>query len=62
MNKPLSEIIKQLEDKNALGECYLHHNWENGKLELNIEFDNKRADKILEGSGIDETDLCAFWE
>lgn len=62
MSKKLSEIIKELEDKGAIKECFLHHQFYSGELELNIEFDNDKADSILENNDIKVIDACAFWE
>lgn len=62
MNKKLSGIIRELEDNGAIKECYLHHQYYTGELELNIEFNNDIADKILEKSDIEEIDSCAYWE
>ena len=62
MKKKLSEIIKELEDRNAIVECYLHRAYYTGKIELNIEFNNEIADEILETNEIDEFYACAYWE
>ena len=62
MNKKLSEIIRELEDKGAIAGYYLHRQYYTGKLELNIEFNNDVADKILDESNIKEINNCAFWE
>jgi hypothetical protein len=58
----LSEIIKEIEEKQGIDEFYLHRNYDNGKLELNIEFVNNIADVILERSSIKEINSCAYWE
>ena len=60
-NKRLSEIIKEIEDNGALSEYYLHRNAGNGKIELNIEFNNEVADSTLL-KYIKEYDMCANWE
>jgi hypothetical protein len=62
MKKKLSEIIKELEDRNAIVDCYLHREYYTGKIELNIEFNNEIADEILETNEIDEFYACAYWE
>lgn len=62
MTKKLSEVIKELEDKGAIGDYFLHRGYYDGRLELNIEFNNDVADEILEESGIRENSSCAFWE
>lgn len=62
MNKKLSKIIKELEDKGAIKEYYLHHQYYTGDLELNIEFNNDIADKVLEKNDIKKRDSCAYWE
>lgn len=62
MKKKLSEIIKELEDRNAIVECYLHRAYYTGKIELNIEFNNEIADEILETNEIYEFYACAYWE
>lgn len=61
-NNKLSKTIKALEEKNAIRKFYLHRDYFVGKLELNIEFNNEVADKILEESNIEEIKNCAFWE
>lgn len=61
MSKKLSEIIKELEDKGAIRRCYMHHDYCFGELELNIEFNNDIADKILKDSGIETIAGCAYW-
>jgi len=58
----LSKIIEELENKGAIKRFYLHREYYTGKLELNIEFDNEKADDILNKSNIQEADTCAFWE
>lgn len=58
----LSEIIKKIEELGGIREYYLHRNWHNGKLELNIEFNNDIANDILNNADIKEIDSCAFWE
>lgn len=62
MAKKLSDLIKELEEKGAIRDCFLHRGYYNGRLELNIEFNNDVADEILEKSEIREEDSCAFWE
>jgi len=60
----LSEIIKQLEDEGAIKKYYLHHDYYDGALELNIEFnndDNESIDKVLTDN-IEESSYCAYWE
>ncbi|HDK7186765.1 TPA: hypothetical protein PTV74_002122 [Clostridium botulinum] len=58
----LSEIIKKIEEKQGIKAYYLHHEYDTGELELNIEFDNNIADKILKENNIKKTESCAFWE
>ncbi|ACQ51361.1 hypothetical protein AGE29_01210 (plasmid) [Clostridium botulinum] len=58
----LSEVIKELEDKGGIKDYYLHHEYDTGELELNIEFDNNIADKILKENNIKEIESSAFWE
>lgn len=62
MERKLSEIIKELEDKGAINSFYLHHQYYTGVLELNIEFNNDIADEILENNNIEISQSCAFWE
>lgn len=62
MSKKLSEVIKELEDKGAIKEYYLHRQYYTGEFELNIEFNNDIADKVLEKSDLKERDSCAYWE
>lgn len=62
MKKKLSEIIKELEDKNAIADYFLHRNYDNGEFELNIEFNNEVADDTLNDSGIRTVEACAYWE
>lgn len=62
MSKKLSEIIKELEDIGAITNYYLHRQYYTGELELNIEFNNVIADKILDDNNIKEVNQCAFWE
>lgn len=62
MAKKLSEIIKELEDKEGIADYYLHREYYTGEIELNIEFFNNIADDILKESGIDEFESCAYWE
>ncbi|MCW6112175.1 hypothetical protein [Clostridium sporogenes] len=58
----LSEVIKELEDKGGIKDYYSHCQYYTGELELNIEFDNNIADKILKENNIKEIESCAFWE
>ncbi|MCC5439808.1 hypothetical protein AL714_16300 [Clostridium botulinum] len=58
----LSEVIKELEDKSGIKDYYLHREYDTGELELNIEFDNNIADKILKENNIKEIESSAFWE
>lgn len=58
----LSEIIMSVEAVEGIKDYYLHRNWHIGSLELNIEFDNDIADKILEDTDIKYIHSCAFWE
>ncbi|MBA4510197.1 hypothetical protein H1057_19525 [Clostridium sporogenes] len=58
----LSEVIKKLEDKGGIKDYYLHREYDTGELELNIEFDNNIADKILKENNIKEIESSAFWE
>lgn len=62
MGKKLSEIIRELEDKGAIDNYFLHRQYYTGDLELNIEFKNDIADEVLEDNEIKEVDYCAFWE
>lgn len=62
MSKKLSEIIKELEDKGAIKDYYLHRQYYTGELELNIEFNNDIADETLENNVEEFKDSCAFWE
>jgi len=62
MSKKLSEIIRELEDKGAIDNYFLHRQYYTGDLELNIGFKNDIADEVLEDSEIKEVDYCAFWE
>lgn len=61
-NNNLSKIIGELEDINGIKRYYLHRTATYGELELNIEFNNGTADKILEESDIKEISECAIWE
>ncbi|MDT8718317.1 hypothetical protein IAI10_16745 [Clostridium sp. 19966] len=61
-SKKLSEIVKEIEDTGGISDCYLHHNYFGGELELNIEFNNEAADTILKKSGIREFEASAYWE
>lgn len=58
----LSNIIKELEQKKGITDYYLHRNYDTGTIELNIEFNNDIADKILQEHNIKEIESCAFWE
>jgi hypothetical protein len=58
----LWELIKKLEEPGGITDCYLHHNYETGDLELNIEFDRDIAHTDLEGSNIRKINSCAYWE
>lgn len=60
--KKLWEIIKELEDREAITDYYLHKQCYSGEFELNIEFNNIVADKILDNNNIKEMQQCAFWE
>lgn len=60
--KKLSEIIKEIEEKGGIKEFYLHCNATTGSLELNVEFDNNRADFTLLENNIKEINSCAIWE
>ncbi len=62
MSSELSKLIIEIENENGIQDYYLHRNWHTGSLELNIEFDNDIADKILEDTDIKEIHSCAFWE
>lgn len=62
MAKKLSEVIKKLEDKEAIEDYYLHHEYYTGELQLNIEFKNDIADDILQKNIKENKDSCAFWE
>ena len=62
MERKLSEIIKELEDKGAIDGYFLHHEYYSGALELNIEFKNEIADDILDSSEIRVAESCAYWE
>lgn len=62
MGNKLSEIIKELEDNGAIEDFYIHRNWGNGKIELNLEFKNDIADEILNSKDVKEIDSCAYWE
>lgn len=62
MSKKLSEMIEELEDAGAITDYYLHRQYYTGELELNIEFKNDVADKILHDNNIEEVNQCAFWE
>lgn len=62
LSKKLSEIIKEIEDADGISDYYLHHEYFTGELQLNIEFNNKVADKILKNNGVGEIDSCAYWE
>lgn len=44
MKRKLSEIIKEIENKDGISNCYLHRNGDTGHLELNIEFNNGIAE------------------
>ncbi len=61
-NKKLSEVIKEIEDKEGIDNYYLHHNYVTGDWELNIEFKNNIADGILENNVEKFEDACAYWE
>lgn len=58
----LSDIIKEIEDKNGIDDYYLHKSYNTGDLELNIEFNNEIADAILNKYAINMITSCAFWE
>ncbi|APR02682.1 hypothetical protein CLQ_13983 (plasmid) [Clostridium botulinum Af84] len=58
----LSEIIKEIEEKQGIKDYYLHREYCTGKLELTIEFNNDIADKMLKENNIEEIKPCAFWE
>lgn len=60
--KKLSEIIKKIEDKGGIDKFYLHYSYDLGNLQLNIEFKNNIADGILDKSGINKIEECAYWE
>lgn len=62
MKKPLWKIIKEIEEKNGLADYYLHYDYDTGDLQLNIEFNNDVADKILKESNIAKIGLSAYWE
>lgn len=58
----LIQTLMSIEAAEGIKEYYLHRNYHDGKLELNIEFHNEIADKILNDSNIPEIEHCAFWE
>jgi len=58
----LWEIIKEIEEKNGIEGSFIHHNYDTGRRELNVSFNNDIADKILWDSNIKETKYCACWE
>lgn len=62
MKKKLSEIIRELEDAGAITNYFLHNEFYAGANELNIEFKNEIADKILEKYKIKEFEATAYWE
>lgn len=62
MNKPLWQIIKEIEEKKGISAAYIHYNWGDGEMELNIEFNNDIADGILEKSEIPKKEQSAYWE
>lgn len=58
----LSDIIKEIEDKNGIDYYYLHKSYDTGYLKLNIEFNNEIADAILNKYAINMITSCAYWE
>ena len=62
MKRPLWKLIKEIEENEGITECYLHHEYDTGELELNIVFKNKIADETLKNSGIEEISSRAYWE
>lgn len=57
----LSKLIMSIEAVEGIENYYLHRNWHDGSIELNIEF-NSAADRVLEYTDIKERGSCAFWE
>lgn len=57
----LSDIIKEIEDKNGIDYYYLHKSYTTGDLGLNIEFNNEIADAILNKYAINMITSCAYW-
>lgn len=62
MGKKLSEIIRELEDKNVIDDYYLHYGYYVGDLQLNIEFKGEGAYETLVNNDIKECPQCAYWE
>lgn len=61
-NKPLWQVIKEIEENKGTRKAYLHHEYQTGDLQLNIEFNNDIADKTLTKSNIDISNYNAYWE
>lgn len=62
MDIKLSEIIKEIEDAGGIVIYYLHNNYYSGKSELNIEFKNDIADKVLEKAKLATIPAVASWK
>ncbi len=61
----LSKFIMSIEAIEGIEEYYLHRNWHDGSIELNIRFNGKAEellDKAEENEDIRSIDSCAFWE
>jgi hypothetical protein len=62
-NRELLEIITRFIELENIDDYYFHRDYDNGSLQLNIEFKNYDiSEKIKNEFKIKEIDSCAYWE